>query len=171
MDANLFRLPTSPDFYASRSVSRPSVSSGLPAPDSRFPGWAAHLEDGRLVTDYRSNKETNIPVEAQEKTRIWIQRNADDIIRVSRNRAAQTTGMIYGLDTTLLPPAASYSRCAADGCEFKQGAQDGIGTERVGSDAPYLFGTYIPNRPLMQAPLPKVHVTRRYEGGRNSFRG
>jgi hypothetical protein len=171
MDANLFRLPTTPDYYASRTVARPSVSSGLPAPDSRFPGWAARLQDARLMTDYRSHKETNIPVEAQEKTRIWLQRNADDIIRISRNRTAQTTGMVYGLDETVVPSAALYVTCNADGCVSKKGDQNGIGTERLGSDAPHLFGTYIPNRPLMQAPLPKVHVTRRYEGGRNSYRG
>jgi len=171
MDANLFRLPTSPDYYSSRTVSKPSVWAALPAPDSRFPGWAATLEDGRLVTDYRSNREKNVAPEAQEKTRIWLQRNGDEVIRLARNRTAQITGMVHGIDMTIIPPPTAYVHCSADGCVARTGSKDGIGTERVGADAPYLFGTYVPNRPLLQAPLPKVHVTRRYEGGRNSYRG
>jgi hypothetical protein len=170
MDANLFRLPTTPDYYASQRVDRPSISSGLPAPDSRFPGWAATLQDGRLVTDYRSSREKNIPVEAQEKTRIWLQRNGDEIIRLSRKRAAETTGMAYGIDQTLVPPAATYVNCTSHGCTIKKGSPNGIGVERVES-TPDLFGTYEPGISFMQAPLPKVHVTRRYEGGRNSYRG
>ena len=171
MDANLFRLPTSPDYYASTTVARPSVSSGLPAPDPRFPGWAAPLEDARLVTDYRSNREKNIPVDAQEKTRVWLQRNGDEIIRISRKRAADTTGMTYGIDQTLAPPPAAYVNCRKDGCSLRAGEPGGIGIERVESASPYLFGTYEPGISFMQAPLPKVHVTRRYEGGRNSYRG
>ena len=170
MDANLFRLPTSPDYYASNTVSRPSVSAGLSAPNSRFPGWAAPLQDGRLVTDYRSSRETNIPVEAQEKTRIWMQRNAEDIIRISRDRLAQTTGMMYGVNTQSVPLSASYMSCTAAGCKRTRGKQGGIGVERLDAKAPHLFGTYIPNRPLMQAPLPRVHLTNQYEGGRNSLR-
>ena len=60
MDSKLFNLPTS-------HVSKPSMTAGLPTEDSRFPGWAAVMTDGRLVTDYRSSRETNIPVRAQER--------------------------------------------------------------------------------------------------------
>lgn len=169
MDANLFRLPTSPNYYASNRVSRPSMLAGLPAEDPRFPGWAGVMEDGRLVTDYRSSRETNIPVEAQEKTRIWLQRNADEIIRISRNRASQNTGMIYGLDKDTLVPAASFIKCSAASCERTEGAINGIGTERV-EEIPYLFGTYEAPVAVRIAPTPIVGLTHHSEGGRNSRR-
>jgi hypothetical protein len=162
MDSKLFNLPTS-------HVSKPSMTAGLPTEDSRFPGWAAVMTDGRLVTDYRSSRETNIPVRAQEKTRIWLQQNADEIIRISRTRAAQNTGMIYGLDKDTLVPAASFIKCSAATCQRTEGALHGIGTERI-EETPYLFGTYEAPIGLRMAPSPKTPLTRHSEGGRNSQR-
>ena len=170
MDANLFRLPTSPNLYSGKHISKPSVSASFPTEDSRFPGWAAPTQDGRLVTDYRSRRETNIPVESQEKSRIWIQQNAEEIIRLSRERLAERSGMIYGVDNSTIPPPSALVNCTAAGCEVRPVAVDGIGLEREGSKAPLLFGTYEVHRPLIMA-VPQVHVTRRYEGGRNTLRG
>jgi hypothetical protein len=172
MDANLFRLPTSPNFYASNESASHTVqrrSTGAPAPDARFPGWAAPIADGRLVTDYRSRCETNIPSKAQEKTRIWIQRNAEDIIRISRERVAAATGMNYGIDTSIVPGATSYVQCTAAGCEYSGGVSDGIGVTRK-EDVPYLFGTHEPTGYERQF----THIqqtTKQQEGGRNTRRG
>jgi hypothetical protein len=170
MDANLFRLPTSPNLYAGKRISKPSVSASFPTEDSRFPGWAAPTQDGRLVTDYRSRRETNIPVESQEKSRIWIQQNAEEIIRISRERLAERSGMIYGVDSSIVPPPAGIVNCSAAGCKRTEVAVNGIGLERADSKAPHLFGTYEVHRPLMVA-MPQVDMTSRYEGGRNTKRG
>lgn len=170
MDANLFRLPTSPNLYAGKRISKPSVSAGFPTEDSRFPGWAAPTQDGRLVTDYRSRRETNIPVESQEKSRIWIQQNAEEIIRLSRERLAERSGMIYGVDNSIVPPPATIVNCSGAGCERVPAVADGIGMERADSKAPHLFGTYEIHRPLIFT-RPQVDVTNRYEGGRNTRRG
>ena len=172
MDSELFRLPTTPNFYAANQESIPYVkrrSTAAPAPDARFPGWAAPIQDGRLVTDYRPHCETNIPSKAQEKSRIWIQRNAEDIIRVSRERTAGITGMKFGLDTTMVPGPASYVHCTAAGCEISPGVAGGIGIERK-EGVPYLFGTLEPSAYERQF----THVqqtTTRPEGGRNTRRG
>jgi hypothetical protein len=172
MDANLFRLPTSPNFYATDQQSIPYVKRGTasaPAPDNRFPGWAGPIQDGRLVTDYRPHCETNIPSKMQEKSRIWIQRNSEDIIRVSRERTAGITGMKYGVDMSMVPDPTSYVHCTAAGCEFSPGVAGGIGVERKES-VPYLFGTLEPLGYERQF----THVqqtTTQAEGGRNTRRG
>lgn len=171
MDANLFRLPTHPNLYPGKRIQQASNSGHIPTDDSRFPGWAAPLQDGRLVTDYRSNREKNIPVDAQEKTRIWMQHNTDAIIRLSRQRLAERTGMVYGVDTSIVPGAIETVTCIPSGCVMtKNSGIDAIGTERADSKAPELFGTYIVSAPLRYT-IPNVEITRRYEGGRNSLRG
>jgi len=171
MDANLFRLPTQPNLYAGKRISQASISAGMPTEDSRFPGWAAPLQDGRLVTDYRSNREKNIPVEAQENSRLWMQRNANEIIHLSRQRLAERTGMVYGVDASLVPGPTSTVTCKPAGCEVAtHNLVNAIGVERGDSKVPQLFGTYMPATPLMYK-SPKVQVTQHYEGGRNSLRG
>ena len=176
MDANLFRLPTTPNFYGSdmgsstyikQSGSRQRIA--VPTADARFPGWAAPLADGRLVTDYRFHCETNIPSKAQEKSRIWIQQNSEDIIRVSRERTARITGMVYGLDTSIVPGATSYVKCTAAGCEYTPGTDGGIGVERK-EVVPHLFGTYEPSE--YERRFTHVQETTTHEeGGRNTRRG
>ena len=69
-DSRFFRVRTDPDYYKgvnefeSRSTAYRTVlaeKNTVATPDSRFPGWAAPMSDGRLITDYRSHCAANIP--------------------------------------------------------------------------------------------------------------
>ena len=177
MDSKLFRLPTNPNFYAASQNSWPVTPSQhnnkqiFPTQDARFPGWAAPLEDGRLVTDYRSHCEVNIPPEKQEVSRVWMQRNTDQIITVARERQAAITGMMYGVDNSIVPPPEVVVHCTAAECtRTSTNAPEGIGMERGGCPCPELFGTFEVDT-LRSAPAAKVSQTMKYEGGRNSLRG
>jgi hypothetical protein len=177
MDAKLFRLPTNPNFYASSQTSWPVTPTQhnnkqiFPTQDSRFPGWAAPLEDGRLVTDYRSHCEANIPPEKQEVSRIWMQRNTDQIIAIARERQTTITGMIYGVDSSIVPPPEVVVHCTATECtRTATNAPEGIGMERSGCPCPELFGTF-ETTTLRPAPAAHISETMKSEGGRNSIRG
>jgi hypothetical protein len=176
MDAKLFRLPTQPNFYAAIQAADPvnlenrSRYTQLPTPDSRFPGWAAPMADGRLTTDYRPRCSTNVPVGNQFVTKGWLQQNADSIISVSRKRMAENVGAVYGLDHSVVPPAALYVDCSRDGCTMTPSKdRAAIGTERLGAQAPDLFGTF--SVPILRAQPSQVAITTKYEGGRNTPRG
>ncbi len=179
MDSQFFRVPTQPNYYsgipssqAERIASKTIVSTRntQPTMDSRFPGWAAPMADGRLATDYRPHCNQNIPAGDQFATKEWIQSNTDDIIAISRARYAMTTGAIYGLDSTVVPPPTSLVKCEKTECTFMPtGDVDGIGTERVYDKAPELFGTFM--LPRMKAPAPHIGLNPKFEGGRNSWRG
>jgi hypothetical protein len=176
MDSKLFRLPTSPNFYSGIASADPfelreqQKRSQLPTSDSRFPGWAAPMSDGRLVTDYASHCSQNIPSRQQFATKEWMTKNAEQIIRVTRERLSQSTGSIYGLDNTVVPPPALIVKCATDDCtRTATDAPGGIGMERADSAAPDLFGTweYSDVAPTVQ----RTPLTTVYEGGRNTPRG
>jgi len=179
MDSQFFRVPTQPNYYqglsrtqAERVATNTIVSTRntQPSMDSRFPGWAAPMADGRLVTDYRPHCNQNIPAGKQFATKEWIQTNTDDIIEVSRARQATITGAIYGNDNTVEAPPESLVKCDKVECVFlPSGKRDGIGTERVYDKSPDLFGTF--TFPRMKAPAPHVGLNQRFEGGRNSWRG
>ena len=177
MDAKLFRLPTKPNFFAAVSTANPfdldsrQKITGLATPDSRFPGWAAPMEDGRLVTSYKNHCSLNIPAGSQFATKGWMTRNATEIMNVTRERAAKNNGAIYGLDQSVVPPPVSLVSCTRSDCTRQ--ATDkagGIGTERAPQDLPELFGTWDP-RITTVSPKPNVAGTSRYEGGRNTPRG
>ena len=176
MDSKLFRLPTSPNFYSGIASADPfelreqQKRSQLPTSDTRFPGWAAPMSDGRLVTDYASHCSQNIPSRQQFATKEWMTKNAEQIIRVTRERLSQSTGSIYGLDTKVVPPPALIVSCATDDCtRTATNAPGGIGMERADSAAPDLFGTweYSDIAPTVQ----RTPITTTYEGGRNTPRG
>jgi hypothetical protein len=174
MDAKLFRLPTKPNLYypgAPIDIEKRARVSQLPTPDSRFPGWAAPMEDGRLATDYRPNCAMNIPVGHQFETKEWMQKHADALIDTSRKRMAETSGAVFGLDTSVVPPASIYVSCTESGCEQTVSTDPmAIGIERLGDAAPELFGTF--SFHVRSAPAaPAVGLNHRYEGGRNSLRG
>lgn len=178
MDAKLFRLPTSPNFYSGISTADPFVlkeqqkRTQVPTPDSRFPGWAAPMEDGRLVTDYSNHCSQNIPVGKQYGTKEWMTKNALEIIRLSRERHGVKTGAIYGLDKSVVPPPALIVKCATDDCvRIKQTVDGGIGMERADAAAPELFGTWEFDDWGAKAPKPNIQYTTTYEGGRNTPRG
>jgi hypothetical protein len=179
MDSQFFRVATEPNYYhglssyeAGKIANRTTVSTRntQPSMDSRFPGWAAPMADGRLVTDYRPHCNENIPAGKQFATKEWIQTNTDDVIAISRARFAQSTGAIYAYDNTVVAPPESLVKCDKVECVFMPSGQaNGIGVERVYDRAPELFGTS--QLPKMKAPRAHVGINQKFEGGRNSWRG
>jgi hypothetical protein len=175
MDSRLFRLPTTPNLYAPNLAAKPvdvdSRYSQVPTPNSRYPGWAAALDDARATTDYRPHCSTNVPAGSQFMTKAWMQKNGQKLIDVSRQRYAELTGSWFGLDPTVVPPAAMYVHCSENTCERVASTDPfGIGTERLDASAPALFGTF-DMRASKAAPTPRIGLTTAYEGGRNSLRG
>jgi hypothetical protein len=178
MDSKLFRLPTQPNFYAAIATASPfdldsrQKFTQIPAPDNRYPGWAGPMADGRLVTSYQNHCSRNVPAGRQFATKEWMTKNATELIRLGRQRFAQQTGAIYGVDAGTVPPPAAVVTCARHDCErVATDAPGGIGQERGDSPAPELFGTWDPRQGRMTAPQALASVTRKYEGGRNTPRG
>jgi hypothetical protein len=178
MDINDFRLAQSPFFFSqpptylveskAKSVTVPKKSM-TPAPDNRFPGWAAPMEDGRLVTDYRTHCAVNIPTGTQFATRKWMQQNASEIISKSRARQAELTGAGMSYDSSTEMPANAYVKCDPADCGYVPNAEEGVGVERKDMAAP-LFGTFAPSYPSWSKPA-APSLTKFYEGGRNTPRG
>jgi hypothetical protein len=180
MDSRFFRLTTNPNYYSNEPSNNDRRKQALrytnthdtaPTQDSRFPGWAGPMADGRLVTDYRPHCSTNIPSNKQFGTKEWLQKNTDDIIAVSRERQAKAAGASYGFDTTVVPPPAQIVQCKATECSFMTtGLKNGIGTERPYDKAPELFGSFTVPRQRNPNP-PNISITTNAEGGINSPRG
>ena len=177
MDARLFRLPTQPNFFANAGTANPfdinqrQKYSSEPTRDIRFPGWAAPMSDGRLVTSYKNHCSQNIPEGKQFATKGWMTNNAEELIRVSRERLAYQTGAIYGLDASVVPPPAGIVECTRSDCtRTATMLPGGFGTERAPDTLPELFGTWDP-RAFGPAPKSNTSLTTQYEGGRNTPRG
>ena len=176
MDARLFRLPTEPSlnppglsFSQAKEVTLSRLPSGTkPATDSRYPGWAGPMADGRLVTDYRTHCAENIPAGQQFAVHQWMQRNTDDIIQVSRQRQAMNAGATQGFDLSVVAPPIGFVQCDTMECSIAPGSKYGIGVERR-EPTPVLFGTFDLQRQERVQSVPSI--TQRYEGGRNSVRG
>jgi len=178
MDDEGYRLPQSPWFFSkpskhaieqtARSAAVPKQSTN-PTQDSRYAGWAAPMEDGRLVTDYRSKCEANIPTGLQFATKAFLQTNAEEIIQTARRRQVEQNGASLPFNSAVNMPAKKYVKCDEMQCYYKDGFERGLGTERVES-VPPLFGTFSPIYASMAAPSQPI-LTRSYEGGRNTPRG
>jgi hypothetical protein len=179
MDSKFFRIPTKPNFYAGLEAAPPvdvrdvGTNQELPAPDSRFPGWAAPMSDARLVTDYQPHCAKNVPAGQQFPTKAWMQRNASDVIDYSRKIYAQRMGGFLAYDSSVVPPPALIVDCKPGGCSRSvTEAPGGIGMERAGAECPELFGTFSFAGMVGPAPeKPRVCLTTKQEGGRNSIRG
>ncbi len=141
-----------------------------PTPDARFSGWAAPMSDGRVGTDYRPKCEANMPVGTQFATRQFMQRNASEIMHLSRKRQAQQTGAGLSFDSRTDVPAASYVRCSPNECKMMPNVSGGVGVERIEGSSPDLFGTFAMSRASWMTPATPSGTTR-YEGGRNTPRG
>jgi hypothetical protein len=178
MNAQQFRIPTSPNPFPSYNVSPKQVESQLAQPaeqlNARYPGYAPRTSDGTLFTDYSPQCTKNTPVGQQYATRQWLQHNAEQFIQVSRDRQVKALGASFQNAATVPPPVA-YVKCTTDTCEYYPGARTTTtgpiptGIERTES-APPLFGTfeYAYRTP---APKPAHRTTTHYEGGRNTPRG
>lgn len=149
MDRKGFRLASEPDlvhqpsYYTVRQETTREIDATktVPAPDNRFRAYAAMLEDGRLVTDYRDKCVTRAPPGTQFAVKQWTVHNTDEIIKISRDRQVQNTGQALGTAQTELP-AAVYQTCGPERCDiYLSGQPGGIGIERT-DKAPPLFGTF-----------------------------
>jgi hypothetical protein len=179
MDINGFRVPQSPWFFTQppttlvdirNSETTERQTKSLPTQDNRYPGWAAPMNDGRLVTDYRSRCEVKIPAGSQFATRLFMQRNADSIMNQSRKRQVINTGAGLSYDGTTEMPAAEYIKCNTAECKIRSVASaQGVGTVRL-EGVPPLFGTFSAKSPSILNPA-KHTLTQFQEGGRNSVRG
>ena len=173
MDSKFFRKTTDPNYYVKSQHAEPRIQPAnrmsLPTQDTRFPGYAARAEDGRMITDYRPRCSQNVPAGSQYATKNWMVHEADSIIEVSRKRQATYTGAIYGTDNSVVPRAEMGVKCVPMGCEYSDVTTGGIGVERM-DKAPELFGTF--SYPTMAPPpAPKLALTTQFEGGRNTVRG
>ena len=176
MDTKFFRLPTTPNLYPSQSPVTMDIpvmgeTQQFPAPDSRFPGWAAPMSDARLVTDYRPHCLTNVPAGKQFPTKQWMQRSGSELIEYNRKVYSERMGANLPFDDSVVPPPVEIMSCKKGGCgRTATGAAGGIGIERQ-ETVPELFGTFTYLGSGACAGAPKVALTTRQEGGRNTVRG
>jgi hypothetical protein len=179
MDVNGFREPQSPWFFTQppeylvetrvKSVEAP-LKTTSPTQDTIYPGWAANMQDGRLITDYRPNCSKNIPTGQQYATKLWMQNNADTIMNISRSRNAQATGAGRSYYFKELPTKARI-HCTPEACTYTKVNPNGVGTSRE-EYVPALFGTFSRSSPLFGSKPDFIHTSReREEGGINTVRG
>jgi len=179
MDLDGFRKPQSPWFFQQPATYIVDVrntalvthtpTNTLPTQDTRYPGWAARMDDGRLVTDYRSKCQLNIPTGMQYASRQFMQKNAESLITQARKRQADSVGARLAYNSSTVMPAAVNMFCDIGQCYFKEGHPKGIGLER-NDTMPELFGTFSEKYPSVGTPA-QPSLTQREEGGRNTRRG
>ena len=138
--------------------------------DNRYWAYAAMMEDGRHVTDYRQACVSRAPPGTQFAVKQWTIHNADEIVRISRRRQVQNTGQALGSAKTELP-AAAYQQCVTEKCNLYKGSPDGVGLERI-EPTPPLFGTFTfpPDMNTKAAHTKHIELTRVNEYGRNTSR-
>ena len=141
----------------------------VPSEDIRYPGYASVMQDGRLVTDYRSQCEYNVaPSKYGNSLRSWLQHNGDAMIQTSRHRQAERAGAYYYGAKTKVPPK-QIQMCDAFECTFSRtGIKGSLGLER-NEPNPSLFGTFA--RESRVAPSKRIFLTDVPEGGRNTPHG
>jgi len=178
MDSQRFRKPSYPRFSPiindeelNESMKKANVSDKRTESidDIRFPGYAAPMEDGRLVTDYTSHCAKNVvPSKYGNSMRGWLQQNGDAVIQVSRHRQAERAGSQYYMANTVIPPK-HIQQCNEYECTFiKNKEQKSLGLER-NEPVPYLFGTF--GEPIRHSQADNCDLTTSFEGGRNTPRG
>jgi len=178
MDSQRFVNPTYPDFRpmanedmlknAEKNVMIPDKRTA-PVEDMRYPGYDSIMADARLVTDYKSKCEYNVVSSKHGNSfRSWLQHHADGFIQVSRHRQAQHSGAYY-YDTILPLPPKQLQHCDEFDCTFSRtDLVNGIGLQRK-ENVPDLFGTFAEKN--SQAPMKRIFLTDKFEGGRNTPRG
>jgi hypothetical protein len=178
MDSQRFRTASLPTFkpvisknvleMSVKNVETPSKSTEA-VHDPRYPNYASIMEDGRLVTDYKSHCAANTaPSEYGNSMRAWFQHNADAFIQVSRKRQADRAGAHFYKAATV-PDPKQIQQCNEYECNFlKNKDLNSIGLERI-EGVPSLFGTF--SEPSRSAPSIPDLLTREFEGGRNTPRG
>lgn len=150
-----------------------------PAPDTRYPGYASMLQDGRFGTDYRPHCNSNVPPPYQFGSKKWMIHNSDEIINDSRRRQAEFTGAALVKSATKMPIPGfeNVSMCSPFVCEIRDTPDIHdvrIGLYRGNGGAAPLFGTYTVEPTDSEARVGQVKnipLTRTFEGGRNTPRG
>lgn len=175
MDSHGFRLPQYPAQPPASVVKKETdrelnAMKTIPAPDSRYEAYAAPLEDGRLVTDYRPSCATRAPPGTQFAVKQWTVHNANEIARISRKRQAELTGHVLGTAATVPPPAVLQS-CSPSACQIRPtNYAAGLGIERADSVAPPLFGTFTfePTAEVLRHNKTHLELNSELMGGRNT---
>ena len=161
---------TPPQYVVETNVKNKEApqKSTQPTPDSRFPGWAAPMSDGRLVTDYRPHCFLNFPTGTQFATKKFMQQNAESIMERSRTRQASRVGAGMSYDSSTEVNPQFTVQCDSLECSYSPYDASGLGVERH-EPTPELFGTFASSSPSFQKPAAPV-LTTRFEGGRNTPR-
>lgn len=178
MDAQQFQKPTKPTFKPilnGNVTEKAGMAAEVPAKgtepiaDQRYPQYAAIMNDGRLVTDYKSHCAVNTaPSKYGNSLRAWYQHNADAVVQISRKRQAERAGAQYASAATV-PAARQIQQCDQYECSFMRSANPTtIGLERI-EGVPSLFGTFSETKYMK--PSSSALLTTTYEGGRNTPRG
>jgi len=178
MDAQQFQKPTKPNYKPvlnGNVTERAAMAAEAPAKgtepiaDPRYPQYAAIMQDGRLITDYKSHCAVNVaPSKYGNSLRAWYQHNADAIVQTSRKRQADRAGAQFAMAATV-PGPRQIQQCDKYECSFMKSANPTtIGLERV-EGVPSLFGTFSDSKYMR--PSSSVVQTTSYEGGRNTPRG
>jgi len=176
MDGNGFRIDDNsgvihqPSWWTLRqeTTRETEATKTTPVPSSRYSAYAAPMEDGRLVTDYRQACVTRAPPGTQYAVKQWTIHNADEIVRLSRARQVQNTGQALGSARTGVEPYA-YQQCSTEKCHFYGGSPDGIGLERI-EPTPELFGTFTfaPDTTTLSKNKNHIKLNELNEYGRNT---
>ena len=164
---------TGTEYMAAHKAYIPPVKDVYPARDARYPAYAAAIEDGRMVTDYRPQCSKNVKAGHQFHTKLWLIHHAEEMMDESRRRQVEWSGASLAMANTVPPPAAIVHSSPFYSEATPTYLQNGIGTERANADAPELFGTYMyePTMAEIQNNRKNIGVTTFFEGGRNSKRG
>jgi hypothetical protein len=171
---NLFEHPSmGSSYHNARAASLGSVKDLFPVADSRYPAFAATVNDGRLVTDYRPQCTKNIRPALQFSTKAWLINHATEIMEEARQRQVEWSGASLPMANTVPPPAAVVHSTPFYSEVNHTYMKGGLGVERANAKAPPLFGTYEyePTMQEMRMNRKNIALTQHREGGRNSSRG
>ena len=177
MDRKGFLVRSEPDliFHPSRTIVQQETTreseatKTVPPTDARYPAYAAPMEDGHFITDYRQSCVGRAPPGTQYAVKEWTVANTDEIIRISRKRQAQATGQVFGSANTE-PPPLEIQKCNTEYCTIKPTyGKYGIGLERT-DVAPELFGTFQfkPNPATLDSNKSLVDLNNEIRYGRNT---
>ena len=160
-------------YHHGRAASLALGKDLFPAPDSRYPAFAAAINDGRLVTDYRPQCSKNIRTGQQFYTKKWMIGHGSELMDESRRRQVEWTGAALPMANTMPPPAAVVHSTPFYSEVNPTNLLGGLGVERANAKCPPMFGafSYAPTIAEMQNNRKNIAVTTREEGGRNSKRG
>jgi len=171
---NLYHsIPIGAAYRAGHKAVTPTIPDAFSARDSRYPAYVAAVEDGRMVTDYRPQCSKNVKPGYQFDTKLWMIRNADQIMDDTRKEQMRWAGAGLPMANTVPPPAAIVHSSPFYSELQPTYLHNGIGTQRADSTAPDLFGTFYYAASMTQklSNRKNIATTSMYEGGRNTPRG